>query len=94
MHHGAFPSGGQRFRIFMLEGMPMIFAAVVFRHRPELIMMRAFQVLPTIGHQLRTAIDGQVVTGVVDRVAHNADKSDDPITVHCVQIAEADSDGQ
>ena len=95
-----FPCGEVRFKIFMLEGMTMemIFAAVVFRHEPTVRWTMPFQALPNIGHRIKVTLGGKPVIGVVECVEHDTDKINSiethPIAIHCVQIAEADSDVQ
>lgn len=82
----------------MREGMVMIFAAVVFRHEPTIRWNMAFQSLPTIGHRIKASVMGRPVCGVVECVEHDTDKHETihghAITIHCVQIAEAERDGQ
>ena len=85
----------------MLEGMAMVFAAVVFRHEPTIRRAMPFQSIPSIGHRIRATIGENLdrhVVGVVECVEHDTDKIDSldtcPITLYCVQITEADSDVQ
>lgn len=76
----------------------MMFAAVVFRHEPMIRRAMPFQAIPSIGHRIMATIGERRVVGVVESVEHDTDKIDSldtcPITVHCVEAAETEPDGQ
>ena len=76
----------------------MMFAAVVFRHEPTIRRAMPFQSIPSIGHRIRATIGERRVVGVVESVEHDTDKIDSldtcPVTIHCVEAAETDPDGQ
>lgn len=75
-----------------------MYLAVVFRHEPTIRRAMAFRAVPSIGHRIRATIGERRVVGVVEGVEHDTDKIDSldtcPVTIHCVEAAEAESDEQ
>jgi hypothetical protein len=57
-----------------------------------------FQSIPSIGHRIRATIGERRVVGVVEGVQHDTDAVNSldtcPITIYCVEIAEATTDVQ